>query len=178
MYHRLGQDHRAPAREGYMGFTDLMWIRNPTLGSFRRIIRTGGRAEGGRAGGGRAGGGRAGCGSVCNPYRPGPAPLRRAPHRLSISVPHCPAPGLLRENSWGHRHYPATNSIPAMSRRSLPGSPTAGDRDAVTSFARRPRGTPTPAGPAPGGAAVPPPPARLPASTHHITDGGDVSDSH
>lgn len=23
-----------------------------------------------------------------------------------------------------------------------------------------------------------PPPARLPASTHHITDGGDVSDSH
>lgn len=155
-----------------------MWIQRPTLGSFRRIIRAGGRA----------GGGKAGCGSVCNAYRPGPAPRRRASHRLGISVPPPPAPGLLRENSSGRRHSPAASSIPGTSRRSLPRSPAAGAGDAVVSFAWRPWGEPPPQptlcrpqqGLPPEGLLCRPrpPPARLPASTHHITDGGDVSDSH
>lgn len=49
-------------------------------------------------------------------------------------------PGLLRENSSGHRHSPAANSIPAQPAR-LP------RRDAVASFAGSPRGDLSPAPP-------------------------------
>lgn len=151
-----------------MGFTDLTWIQNPTLGSFRRIIRAGGRA----------GGGRAGRGSVCDADGPGPAPLRRAPHRLSISVPPRAAPRKLLGTSplSGGQLHPG--HIPAQPAR-LP------RRDAVASFAGSPRGDLSPPAPPQPGlppegllCRPPPSPARLPASTHHITDGGDVSDSH
>lgn len=101
--------------------------------------------------------------------RPAPAHSRAAPGKLLGTSPlsggrlhpgHVPAqPARLpRRRGAGMRSLP------------LPGAP--GGSPPQPPLRRPQQGLP------PEGLLCRPPPARLPASTHHITDGGDVSDSH
>lgn len=164
-----------PGLRGLNGVTDLTSIQSPTLGSFRRTLRARGRA----------GGGRAGCGSVCNAHRPGH--LRSGGPRTGSASPSLPGPlpgcsGKTPRDVAALRRPTPPRARPGAA---CPAPPPPGAGTRSLPLPGRPWGEPPQPplrrpqqGLPPEGLLCRPPPARLPASTHHITDGGDVSDSH